>query len=233
MRLTDDADAAQAAGDVNAAAELYRQARGHYLEAVRLRPDYSEAHNNLGQLYIRFQDLRRAGEQFALAVKINPDNVAARFNLAVAQVQIGATRHAADNLRRVLANWPNYAPALVSLARILAADPDPALRGGQDALALAQKACELTSADAPLAVDCIDTLGMAYAELGQFDTAIDVALWAAAIADKRGRGDLAEKIQARVAGYRQGRAARLTPLYPPPSTSPATQTTSASAAVGH
>ncbi|MCJ7543905.1 MAG: tetratricopeptide repeat protein [Phycisphaerae bacterium] len=225
MHLTDDADQKRAAGDPSAATALLHEALEHYQEAIRLRPDYSEAHNNIGHIYIRLQDLPHAGYHFARAVEIRPDNQAARMNLAIAQYRIGATWNAADNFRRVLLSSPDYAPALMHLARILAADRDQRLRDGPQAVSLAQKACRLSPPGDALRVDCIDTLAMAYAEVGQFDRAIQTALQAAALARQIGRPALADEILARVALYERRQPVRI--LVSPP-TLPAAPTAQSS-----
>ncbi len=224
MHLTDDADDRRAAGAHQEAAALLQQALEHYQQAIRLRPEYSEAHNNLGQLYyVRLHNLPRAGYHFARAVQIRPDNHIARSNLAMAQYGIGATEEAAGNFRRVLEALPDHVPALFTLARILASDPNPRLRNGQEAVILAQKACQLSPPDDPLGIECIDTLAMAYAEVGQFDAAITTGLRAAQLARQRGQTAFADDILVRVASYRQGQPIRVTAMPPPVPTTPATQ----------
>ena len=54
-----------------------------YQEALRLKPDHAEAHNNLG---IAFYQQRRTGEairQFQEALRLKPDFARARKNLGV------------------------------------------------------------------------------------------------------------------------------------------------------
>jgi tetratricopeptide (TPR) repeat protein len=214
--LTDDADAERAAGHTEQADELIRQAIAHYDKALELRPKYSEAHNNLGHLYIRLQDMRLAGYHFARAVQIRPDNHRARLNLAIAQYRIGATREAAENFRRVLEASPDYVPALLNLARILATDPNADLRDGPTAVQLAQRARRLAEPASIEEVDAVDTLAMAYAEAGVFENARETGLRAAALARQIGQTALAEQILARVAIYEQRRPVRMT-IVPPSS----------------
>ena len=151
------------------------------------------------------------------------------MNLAIAQYRIGATRDAAANFRRVLAAFPQYVPAMTNLARILATDHDDRLRDGPQALALAQKALQLTPPQDPERVDRMDILAMAYAEVGQFDQAVETARAAAALAQQAGHTALAEEILPRVAIYQQHRPLRITVLPPSLATAPAAQNASAPA----
>ena len=232
MQLTDDADQTRAAGDTRGADALLQQALDHYQKALELRPNYSEAHNNLGHLYIRLGSLSKAGYHFARALQIHPDNHAARANLALAQYRIGAMRDAAENFHRVLEVWPNFVPALLNLARIRAADPDPQMRNGSQAIVLAEKACRLTPPADPLHVDALDVLAMAYAETGQFEAAIQTGDQAAALARQIGQPALAEHISGHAATYRKHQPVRITPPSPPLATSSTTATSTKTVSIG-
>ena len=62
-----------------------------YREAIRLRPDYAEAHNNLGILLARQGRLEAAIGHFREAMRIRPDNPEAQRNLdaALSERQVG------------------------------------------------------------------------------------------------------------------------------------------------
>lgn len=55
-----------------------------YLEAIRLKPDYAEAHNNYGSALGRKGRLDEAIREFQEAIRLKPDYVQARNNLATA-----------------------------------------------------------------------------------------------------------------------------------------------------
>jgi len=59
------------------------QAVAIYQEALKLRPEYPEAHNNLGAVLRRLGRLDEAREHYRLALKYRPDYPQARRNLAV------------------------------------------------------------------------------------------------------------------------------------------------------
>jgi len=201
-----------------------QEALDHYLKAIALRADYSEAHNNLGDLYIRLGDIPHAGYHFAMAIRYTPGNYRARFNLALTQYRVGATHAAAENLRRVVAGSPDYPPALNTLAKILAADPDEGLRNGPDAVSLARRACRLTAPTDPILADRMNTLAMAYAESGQFDLAIQTAQTAAEIARNTGDENFEKEILWRIEQYKEGKPARIRIAWPgPPASGQASQ----------
>jgi hypothetical protein len=53
----------------------------HYLQALRINPDYVDAYNNLGVSLFRKGDIDGATERFREALRINPEYVRARNNL--------------------------------------------------------------------------------------------------------------------------------------------------------
>ena len=58
------------------------EAEAHYLEALRLRPQYSEAHNNLANVMKRRREFPGAILHFRAAISLDPEFFEARFNLA-------------------------------------------------------------------------------------------------------------------------------------------------------
>jgi Tfp pilus assembly protein PilF len=91
-----------------AAEECYERGVGHmklkdaidaihdFQTALRLKPDYPEAYNNLGVAYASMPDhLPQAIDAFAAAVRLNPNYVDAQYNLGAALSQIpGRTKEA-------------------------------------------------------------------------------------------------------------------------------------------
>jgi Flp pilus assembly protein TadD len=64
----------------------------HYSEAVRLRPDYAEAYNNLGTALARKGNAASAARAFARAIEIRPSYDAAIRNLRELQ-KLNARSH--------------------------------------------------------------------------------------------------------------------------------------------
>ena len=57
------------------------EAKKHYLEALRIDPNYEKAHNNLGVALFRKGDVEKAVAHFRKALRIRPDYVNAKNNL--------------------------------------------------------------------------------------------------------------------------------------------------------
>jgi hypothetical protein len=57
------------------------EARDQFIEALRIKPDYSEAFNNLGVVYSRTGHIDEAIHQYEQALKVNPDYGDAESNL--------------------------------------------------------------------------------------------------------------------------------------------------------
>jgi Tfp pilus assembly protein PilF len=54
----------------------------HYLDALKIAPDYYPAHNNLGSLYLGKSDFKGAEEHFREAVRLDQNDAQAYFNLS-------------------------------------------------------------------------------------------------------------------------------------------------------
>ncbi|MGH9590188.1 MAG: tetratricopeptide repeat protein, partial [Terracidiphilus sp.] len=59
-----------------------QRASGYLERAIALRPDYAEALNNLGVLFVRGQDLARAEKQFKTGIRVAPQYDQPYLNLA-------------------------------------------------------------------------------------------------------------------------------------------------------
>lgn len=57
------------------------EAIAHYLDALKIAPDYYPAHNNLGSIYLSRHDFKSAEEQFRDAVRLDQNDSQAYFNL--------------------------------------------------------------------------------------------------------------------------------------------------------
>jgi tetratricopeptide (TPR) repeat protein len=69
--------------------EQWEQAKQHYLQALALNPGLVEAHNNLGNLYIRQHQFVAAIGEFQAALALNPHYAIARNNLGSAYFMLG------------------------------------------------------------------------------------------------------------------------------------------------
>jgi Flp pilus assembly protein TadD len=63
-----------------------------YIVALRLNPDYAEAHNNLGIALAGQGRFKEAADHFSEALRIRPDDDQARHNLSLISSQKHQTK---------------------------------------------------------------------------------------------------------------------------------------------
>ncbi len=61
---------------------MYQEALAEFKESIRLRPNYPDVRNRLGELYVKRGQFGLAQEEFLTALKINPRYAQAMLNLA-------------------------------------------------------------------------------------------------------------------------------------------------------
>ena len=163
---------------------------------------------SLGLVLLRNGQTTEALEQFREAVRLAPDDPQTRDKLATTLIEQNRTAEAVEQYRAIIRLRPDSVPPLVRLAMLLATHPDPAIRNGDQAVKLAQRASQLTS-DSDAAV--LDSLAAAYAETGQFERAEKTAARALPLARAAGQNELAWAIHQRLSLYKQGKPARQRP----------------------
>jgi len=87
----------------NAYADLrqYPEAIESYKAAIKIDPELSKPHNNLGLAYAALKQLEPAVAEFSEAVRLKPSYAEAHFNLGVAYLQLGK-RSEADEQQKIL-----------------------------------------------------------------------------------------------------------------------------------
>jgi type IV pilus assembly protein PilF len=100
------------------------EAERHYRKALALRPGYSEAHNNLGQLLARQGRLQDAIGEFDLALQNMhyAEPFVARCNKGQVLCQLGRKAEGLTELRTCLSLAPRYCKGHRELGRILIED---------------------------------------------------------------------------------------------------------------
>jgi tetratricopeptide (TPR) repeat protein len=88
---------------------------------VRLKPDFAEAHNNLGNALARVGKLDEAIGHYEQALRIKPENAVAHYNMGDALSGLGKVREAAAQYEQALRLKPDFAEAKAALARLQAA----------------------------------------------------------------------------------------------------------------
>src|SRR5208282_3900669 len=132
----------------------------HYQKALQIKPDFAEAHINLGNALHQKGNVDEAITHYQKALQIEPDNPEAHNNLGNALFQKGSVDEAIVHYQRALQIEPDDAEAQNNLARVLATCPQASLRNGNQAVELARRANQLTGGGNPVV---LGTLAAAYA----------------------------------------------------------------------
>ena len=179
------------------------QAIPQFVLALKIRPQDADTHVVLGVALQEKNRLDEASTQFQEAVKLQPTNAIANYQLALIHQSRKATSAAIECYHNALKAQPDWPESLNNLAWILAAHPDAKLRNGAEAVALAERACQLSDYKEGVFVG---TLAAAYAEAGRFPEAVSSAEKARSLALVAGQKDIAQKNQELLELYRTGRA---------------------------
>jgi Tfp pilus assembly protein PilF len=111
-------------GLTSARLERNSEAKKHFQEAVNLRPDFGQAWNNLGKVYISLHCEEKARQAFVQALHIptylTPEYPA--YNLARLNVECGRPEQAEEWLRQSLQANPGFVPTILLLSKLLTAD---------------------------------------------------------------------------------------------------------------
>jgi Flp pilus assembly protein TadD len=103
------------------ATTLWRASVPHYQEAVRIRPVYFSALNNLGLTLAKLGDPAAATGYYGAALKLEPKNDVVHFNLGLSLLALGRGDAAVEHFKTVIALSPGDAPARLQLALALTA----------------------------------------------------------------------------------------------------------------
>ncbi len=145
------------------------EAIAEFQQAVQLKPDRAEAHFNLGYALLQIGRVEEAITRFQKVLQLKPGYAEAHYHLADALVRQGKAEEAIAHYQQALKLKPNYLEAENDLAWELATDSRAAMRNGHEAVALAERANQLTRGADP---DVVGTLAAAYAEAGRFEEAV-------------------------------------------------------------
>lgn len=93
-------------------------AEHHFRKAVDNAPDWAEPHLNLGLLFLHGKRTRRAIKMLTKALELSPEQSGIRYLMAQAFQSQGKKTDYENELRRVIADDPNHAPACNDLGII-------------------------------------------------------------------------------------------------------------------
>ena len=165
------------------ARQKWREAESHLRAAVALNPKDAKAHVALGATLCSTNRCAEGIQHFKRGSEINPNDVDAIRNLAEAYAARGQLRESADYFRRALTIVPDDVFMLNQASWLLATAARDDVRDGDAALAMAERAVRLTHHTDPTS---LDSLAVAYAELGRFEEAQQAIEEALAVALRTG-----------------------------------------------
>jgi tetratricopeptide (TPR) repeat protein len=179
------------------------EAISHYEQALQIQPDYADAHNDLGTALMGQGRLQEAISHYEQALRIQPDYAQAHNSLGLALVRLGRVPEAIGHYEQAVRLRPGFADACNNLAWQLATRAPAEGGDAARAVALAQRACELTG---NRRAGYLDTLAAAYAAAGGFSDAITTAQKAVELAHAAALPKLVAECEARLELYRSGHA---------------------------
>jgi tetratricopeptide (TPR) repeat protein len=180
---------------------LLDQAVTEYEKALEINPGYTKARRNLIVVSERKreQDLQMFDYERSLA--LNPADAVLHNNVGELYGRKGMVEKSIFHYRQAIAIKPNYAAAYNNLAWVYATSIQKMYRSGQEAVHLATRACELTGFKN---ASMLDTLAAAFAEAGDFKSALIYQEKAIAMSEEKDQAPL----RIRLRKYQSGQAHR-------------------------
>ena len=85
------------------------EAMNHFIEAIRLKPDFFYAYNNRGSAYVKLGRYQLAIEDFNEAIRLKPDFADAYYNLGISHIKLGLYQNALDYFSKAIRLRPDDA----------------------------------------------------------------------------------------------------------------------------
>lgn len=174
-----------------------------YNTAIKLNPKLALAYSNRAVSWMQKGESDRALADLDAAIKLSPDMLDAWNNRGFVWRMKGDPHRAILDFSQVIKLDPKFADAYDSLALIHATSSDAKARNGKRAVELAQRACELTKWSNAF---YLNTLAAAYAEAGDFKSAVQWQEKAIALKKFSAAGEVAA--EGRLALYKAGKPFR-------------------------
>ena len=175
-------------------------AAAHFHRAIQLDSLRPKVHYNLATVFLREGQFDQAIDHLENELKINPSSAEAHNDLGIAWSQKGQIDQAISEWQKTLELQPDNLSAYSNLVWVFATFPDDAIRNGEKAVALGERALELSGEKDPR---IFRLLAAAYAENGQFEKAADTAQRGAQLATTQRNYTLANTLESNIDLYRR------------------------------
>jgi len=176
----------------------FNEAIRYCSRAVLLQPRYAEAYCNLANALKQQGRPIQAAENFRKAISLTGNFAQAHYGLAEALKAQGDYDKALSSYKNALSLRPNWLAAMKGLVTVLQQLPDPAESDTELAVALAERAAEMTNQQN---AQVLEVLATAYAVAENFDKAVETAQKALKLAVKSENNALAEQIRKKLTTY--------------------------------
>ncbi|MEO1530233.1 MAG: tetratricopeptide repeat protein, partial [Planctomycetota bacterium] len=166
-------------------------------------PSNQERRLQLANLYIQDERPRKAVEMLNAVIDADPQNVGALRSRGDALLSVGDHADAIKDYESAIAaagedERYDVSGLMNNLAWVLATSPNDDIRDGKRSVELGEKAVELTDAKEP---HILSTLAAAYAEIGDFDKAIEWSDKAVELGKEQDHNQL-EQLEEELENYR-------------------------------
>ena len=179
-----------------------------YAKSSKLKPRQPVVHKLMADILFKQVRLEDAIGHYTEALQLEPNMPLVHNSLAEVYFQQGKIEQAFSHWAEALKLKPDWPDVLNNMAWCRAAYEAESFHEPDEAVQLAQKACELADyKEAGL----LDTLSVAYAAAGRFGEAVETAQKAIDLALSSGQNELAEEIQKHLQLYKAGKPYRKLP----------------------
>jgi tetratricopeptide (TPR) repeat protein len=83
------------------------EAIAHWERALKINPEFAEAHYNLGNAFLRGRRFEEAIEHYRQALRIKPEFAGAHCNLGIALEQVGRVQEAIEHYEQAVLLRPD------------------------------------------------------------------------------------------------------------------------------
>jgi tetratricopeptide (TPR) repeat protein len=148
----------------------YGKSIADYTEAIRLDPKSASAFYNRGHAWVAKKEWDRAIEDYTESIRLAPDAYIAFVSRGNAWYHKKVFDKSIADYTEAIRLAPEHGHAYSNRAWVRATCPDAKFRDGAKAVDDATRGCELTRWKSGIA---LATLGAAYAEIGDFEKAVE------------------------------------------------------------
>lgn len=178
-------------GEILAQLKRLDEAIDEMQQLTKAVPNQPELKMQLALYYMINKQPNEAISEYDDVLLLDPENFVALRSRADGYLSVGKHAEAIADFEAALKLEPKDTTILNNLAWVLATSPEENLRNGKRAIELATQACELTEYKMP---HILSTLAAAFAESGNFDTAIEWSQKSVDMGDPENDDQLAKEL---------------------------------------